>query len=90
MTTVFLLPTSALADWRVTSLALVMLIGPSAQAASIPPGGTQTITNADPIENWVLNQGSTLNAIGADTLNISATTATLNVTGAAPGRSALR
>lgn len=86
MTTVFLLPTSALADWRVTSLALMMLIGPSAQAASIPPGGTQTITNADPIENWVLNQGSTLNAIGADTLNISATTATLNVTGGSTGQ----
>jgi outer membrane autotransporter protein len=63
-----------------------MLMGPSAQAAIIPPGGTQTITNADPIENWVLNPGSTLNAIGADTLDISANNATLNATGGSTGR----
>jgi outer membrane autotransporter protein len=86
MTAVFLLPTSALAGWRVTSITFVMLMGPSAQAAIIPPGGTQTITNADPIENWVLNPGSTLNAIGADTLDISANNATLNATGGSTGR----
>jgi outer membrane autotransporter protein len=63
-----------------------MLMGSSAQAAIIPPGGTQTITNADPIENWVLNPGSTLNAIGADTLDISANNATLNATGGSTGR----
>lgn len=86
MTTVFLLPTSALAGWRVTSIAVVMLIGPAAQAAIIPPGGTQTITNADPIDSWVLNPGSTLNAIGADTLDISTNNATLNVTGGSTGQ----
>lgn len=86
MTAVFLLPTSALAGWRVTSITFVMLMGASAQAAIIPPGGTQTITNADPIENWVLNPGSTLNAIGADTLDISANNATLNATGGSTGR----
>ena len=83
MTTSFLLPKFPFAGWRVTSISLVMLIGPHAQAATIvvPPGGSQTITNADPIDEWVLSPGSTLTSNGADTLEISAENATLIANG---------
>ncbi|WP_367375563.1 autotransporter outer membrane beta-barrel domain-containing protein [Pseudomonas lini] len=86
MTTSSMLPIHPFANWRVISITVVMLIGPSAQAASVPPGGNETITNADPIDSWVLNPGSTLNSIGADTLDISANNATLNATGGSTGK----
>ncbi|CAI8810220.1 MULTISPECIES: autotransporter outer membrane beta-barrel domain-containing protein [Pseudomonas] len=65
----------------IPSFALLMLSVSVSHAGVLNPGQSETIDSTDPIESWTLNPGSELISNGADTDNIGAVGAKLEVNG---------
>ncbi|CAH0215062.1 putative autotransporter ROD_p1121 [Pseudomonas sp. Bi123] len=67
--------------YALSALSSLMFLGASAHGGIVPVGGTHTIDNSLPPEDWTLNAGSTLISNGAQALIIDAESAIFNATG---------